>query len=176
MITKERFTELMNAALKKRKISKKNRDAMISADWFLICEDNAEPDSIIEHEEQLTSDYLATQKQVRTVLSEHAEQALVVQWFRLQYKGVWIHSTPNGASLTGGAVAWQKLKDEGCVAGVADLFVPAWGLWIEMKDKKGGTWLDSQKIFKAEMEKIGHTYLLCNGFDDAKNKILEFLK
>ena len=66
--------------------------------------------------------------------SEHYEQALVVQWFRRTYPGVLIHSIPNGGARSmATAVA---LKVEGTVAGIPDLFVPAWRLWIEMKRGK----------------------------------------
>ena len=177
MITKEQFTELMHAALKKRKISKKNRDGIISAEWFLVCEDNAEPDSIIEHEEQLTRDYLAKQKASKAILSEHAEQVLFCNWFKLQYPDVLCYATPNGGWRD--ARTAVSLKAEGVVSGVADLTI-LWRngrvLFLEFKRVKGGSQSESQRDFERYVLECGHGYIIGYGFEDAKEKVLEFLK
>jgi hypothetical protein len=87
-----------------------------------------------------------------------------------------IFSSLNGEALSGKYAAWQQALKTGALPGVADLQVPQYKLWIEMKRQKGSIWLDSQIKFKSSIEAIGHTYLLCAGFDDAKKQISEFLK
>jgi len=104
--------------------------------------------------------------------SEHYEQALLVQWFRRNYKGVLIHSIPNGGARS--AATAVALKVEGTVKGIPDLFVPAGQLWIEMKRIKGGVLSLDQKEIIAYLESVGYTVIIGKGFDDAKDKILQF--
>lgn len=101
-----------------------------------------------------------------TVLSEHQEQVLFVQWFRRTYKGVRIFAIPNGESRSKSAGA--RLKAEGVSAGVPDLFIPAWNTWVEMKRSKGGRTSDKQKDWLAYLESVGHKTFVCAGFDNAK--------
>ena len=104
--------------------------------------------------------------------SEHYEQALVVQWFRRTYPGVLIHSIPNGGARSmATAVA---LKVEGTVAGIPDLFVPAWRLWIEMKRVKGGSLSPDQKSIIAYLESVKYCCIVGKGAEDAKAKISAF--
>lgn len=63
------------------------------------------------------------------------------------------------------------MKAEGVASGVPDLFVPAWGLWIEMKRQTNGRLSDNQKDWIAYLESIGHTVIVGYGFDDAREKI-----
>ena len=106
---------------------------------------------------------------VLRVPTEHEEQRELVRWFRMTFRGVRMLAIPNGGvrSRTAGA----KLKAEGVSAGVPDLLVPEWELWIEMKRAKGGTVSAEQKDWHAYLESIGHTVLVCRGFAEAKNKI-----
>ena len=176
MITQERFSELMHATLKKRKIAKLLRESLISADWFLICEDNAEPDSIIELEEKLTRDYLANKKESRAILSEHDEQVLFCQWFDETFPDDLIYAVPNGDYRDIRTAV--KLKAEGVKKGIADLTI-LWRdgrvLFLEFKRSKGGVQSDAQRDFEHYVTECGHTYLLCHGFNDAKKKILNYL-
>ena len=101
--------------------------------------------------------------------SEHHEQALLVQWVRRTYPGVLIHSIPNGghrSKLTAAA-----LKVEGTVAGIPDLFIPAWKLWIEMKRTKGGVVSPDQKNIIAYLESVGYQVIVGKGFLHAKEQI-----
>ena len=101
--------------------------------------------------------------------TEHVEQRELVSWFRQTFAGVRILAIPNGSqrSRTTGA----KLKAEGVVAGVPDLFVPAWNLWIEMKRADGGTTSEVQKDWHRYLASIGHTVLVCAGFLQAKSDL-----
>jgi hypothetical protein len=106
--------------------------------------------------------------------TEHVEQREFVSWFRKTYPAVRILAIPNGSqrSRTTGA----RLKAEGVVAGVPDLLVPAWNLWIEMKRADGGAVSAVQKEWHRYLESIDHTVLVCAGFLQAKEKVEELVK
>lgn len=108
---------------------------------------------------------------ILTAPSEHLEQVRLVSWFRRQYTDVRIFAIPNGGgrSMAQGA----SLKAEGVQAGVPDLFVPAWSLWIEMKRETGGTVSPAQRDWIAYLEGIGHTVIVGRGFDDAREQVIK---
>jgi len=106
--------------------------------------------------------------------SEHVEQRNFVSWFRQTYRPVRIFAIPNGGHRSKAAAAALKL--EGVSAGVPDLYVPAWGLWVEMKRAKGGRLSDRQKDWIEYLEGIGHTVLVCHGFDDAVAQVNNYLQ
>ena len=102
--------------------------------------------------------------------TEHVEQRELVQWFRQTYS-VLIFAIPNGGQRS--LATASRLKVEGVVAGIPDLFVPEWSLWIEMKRVKGG------RLSPAQVERIeyltascGHEVIVGAGFEDAREKIL----
>lgn len=106
--------------------------------------------------------------------TEHVEQREFVSWFRKTYPAIRILAIPNGSqrSRTTGA----RLKAEGVVAGVPDLLIPAWNLWIEMKRADGGSVSTQQKDWHRYLESIDHTVLVCAGFIQAKEKVEELVK
>lgn len=104
--------------------------------------------------------------------TEHEEQREVVKWFRQTHKGVRIFAIPNGGQRSIAAAA--RLKVEGVSAGVPDLHVPAWSLWIEMKRSKGGSVSAEQKDWIAYLEGVKHSCIVGKGADDAKAKITAF--
>jgi hypothetical protein len=103
--------------------------------------------------------------------SEHLEQVRLVSWFRKTYPDTRILAIPNGGirSASQGAV----LKAEGVSAGVPDLFVPAWLLWIEMKREVGGTVSPAQRDWISYLESIGHQVIVGRGFEDARQQIIK---
>ena len=102
--------------------------------------------------------------------SEDHEQMQLVSWFRKTYKEIRILSIPNGGHRHIAVAA--KMKATGQSAGVPDLFVPAWALWVEMKRTEGGTVSAVQKDWIAYLEGIGHKVIVGYGCEDAKAKIL----
>jgi hypothetical protein len=105
--------------------------------------------------------------------SEHIEQVQTVSWFRKTYPGVKIFAIPNGGHRN--KITAAKLKAEGVLPGVPDLFVPHFNLWIEMKMQKGGRLSESQKEMRDYLlDQCSHNYLMCEGFDDARLKITNF--
>lgn len=106
--------------------------------------------------------------------SEHLEQVRLVSWFRRTFPDVRIFAVPNGGARSG--LQGAKLKAEGVSAGVPDLFVPAWHLWVEMKRAKGGTVSPEQKDWMAYLESVGYRCIVGRGFDDARQQIEQMKK
>ena len=104
--------------------------------------------------------------------SEHHEQAVTVQWFRRAWPGVVIFAIPNGGVRD--IRTATRLKIEGVTAGVPDLFVPAWRLWIEMKRTKNGSVSAEQKCFIKYLESVNYAVIVAKGADDAKLQISAF--
>lgn len=107
------------------------------------------------------------------VRSEHVEQREFVQWFRQTHRDVLIFAIPNGG-LRDKRVA-LKLKVEGVEPGVPDLFVPAWGLWIEMKAMDGKV-SGAQKDMAKYLESVGYTVFFTWGKKDAIEQVTNFVE
>ena len=105
--------------------------------------------------------------------TEHEEQREVVRWFRQTWQGVLIHAIPNGGARSKATAG--RLKAEGVVSGVPDLFVPAWRLWIEMKRTRGGSLSPEQKEIIKQLENVGYCVIVSKGAEDAKRQIGVFL-
>ena len=103
--------------------------------------------------------------------SEHAEQREFVSWFRKRHRFVRIIAIPNGGQRSIATAA--RLKAEGVMPGVPDLFIPAWRVWIEMKREKGGTVSADQKKWIAYLTECGYRCFVARGAEDAKRQILE---
>jgi hypothetical protein len=103
--------------------------------------------------------------------SEHEEQREFVQWFRQTYPGTLIFAIPNGGARSPATAS--RLKAEGVVKGVPDLFVPAWELWIEMKRVKGGSTSLEQDMMHLYLRSVGYKVIVTKGFEDAKQQIEE---
>ena len=101
--------------------------------------------------------------------TEHEEQREFVKWFRQTHKGVRIFAIPNGGARSIATAA--RLKAEGVSAGVPDLFIPAWMMWIEMKRQKGGVVSHEQTDWIAYLRGSGYIVLVCKGAEDAKRQI-----
>jgi len=110
----------------------------------------------------------------RAVPTEHYEQRELVRWFRLTFPGVLLMAIPSALHLNPKPPG--RLKAEGVLAGVPDLFVPAWRLWIEMKRTKGGVVSGEQKKIISALRDAGYEVLICRGFADAQEQISEHVK
>jgi hypothetical protein len=106
--------------------------------------------------------------------SEHDEQVGFINWFRAKYPSVLIFAIPNGEKRAISVA--KRLKAEGVVRGVPDLYVPAWNLWIEMKRASGGRLSPDQKEMINYLESIGNTVIIGKGASDASKKVLEFME
>lgn len=105
--------------------------------------------------------------------TEHEEQREFVKWFRQSFKGVRIFAIPNGGARN--IATATRLKVEGVSAGVPDLYIPAWKLWLEMKRQKGGRLDPAQKDWIDYLETCGDMVLICKGAEHAKESILAYV-
>lgn len=106
--------------------------------------------------------------------SEHDIQATFVAWARLQERVEprlrLLFAIPNGARTTRSVS--KRLKAEGMVAGVWDVFLPvpsrsgASGLWIEFKTPDGRVSME-QSWFGLSMRQMGFAAVICRSVDEA---------
>ena len=101
---------------------------------------------------------------------EHRLQTACVRWFRMQYPTMShnLFAVPNGGRRDKATGA--KLKDEGVLAGVADLIllkqsIGYGALLIEMKTDTGRQ-AQSQKDWQEKIEKDGYKYVVCRSLED----------
>ena len=112
--------------------------------------------------------------------SERQIQIRCVSWFKARYPecaGVFM-AIPNGSARN----PWtaKNLKDEGVLSGAPDLLLlfPRHGyagLCIEMK-KPGGRMSDSQKAFKAAVERFHYKYVVCYSEDEFKAATADYIE
>ena len=106
--------------------------------------------------------------------TEDKEQEGFITWFRLKFPGVLCFHVPNGEHRV--LSVGVRLKKQGVVAGIPDLFIPAWKIFIEMKRTKGGVVSKEQEKIISYLQRVGYTVWICYGAEDASRKVLEFLK
>lgn len=99
------------------------------------------------------------------IRSEDREQMLFVQWFKRNHIGEMIFHIPNGGKRMPSEAA--KLKAMGVLAGVPDLFIPKYKLFIEMKRIKGGILSDKQKECINYLICADYHVIIATGFEDA---------
>ena len=102
--------------------------------------------------------------------TEHQEQKNFVRWFELQYPKIKLFAIPNGGNRN--VVTATMLKAEGVRKGVPDIFIPEWQLWLEFKRVKGGKLSPEQQEWISYLNGCGYTAVVVNGFDVAKDYIL----
>jgi len=107
-------------------------------------------------------------------LSEHLEQVRFVAWFRKNYPDHKIFAIPNGGYRSKPEAS--RLKAEGVLKGVHDLYIPSLNLWVEMKEDATKKPSKEQKEWGAYVESLGHYWLVGNGYEDAKEKALGHIK
>ena len=110
----------------------------------------------------------------KTSPSEHSEQVGFINWFRVKYPNVLIFAIPNGEKRA--ITVAKRLKAEGVVRGIPDLFIPQWTLWVEMKRISGGRLSPEQKAMIQYLEGIGQKVIVAKGAADASKQILEHIK
>lgn len=102
--------------------------------------------------------------------AEHRLQCACVRWFRLQHPGLRhaLFAIPNGGRRDKATGA--RLKEEGVVAGVADLILlhancEHHALLIEMKAGKGRQ-SQSQKEWQQMISADGYKYVVCRSLEE----------
>lgn len=111
---------------------------------------------------------------------EHQIQVACVRWFRLTHQSLAynLFAVPNGGRRD--AATGSKLKEEGVLAGVADLIllVPrqgCHGLLIEMKTPKGSQ-TEAQRQWQTKATAQGYMYVICRSLDDFIQVINDYLR
>ena len=104
--------------------------------------------------------------------TESDEQIGFINWFRAKFPGVLIFHIPNGGFRS--IKTAHKLKLEGVVPGIPDLYVPEWNLWVEMKTNKGKL-SERQKEIIRHLYYIGHTVIVGYGAEDASSQVIEYM-
>jgi VRR-NUC domain. len=168
MISDETFRIELNEALIKRKMLKKDRNAYIDNAMQTV----KDRDYFLDNECKDTADYLRDKEIENHINSEHYEQVEIVNWFRHTYPDILIYAVPNGGNRS--ASEANALVLEGVVAGIPDLHVPEWDLFIEMKRTKGGIVSDEQWVIMKKLTMAGKRCLVGRGFEDAKAQIEQF--
>jgi hypothetical protein len=170
MISDQVFEDALEFALKAQGLKIADRNRVIA---YAMNEPREKRNTMLDNAEQVAREHQATKKASKKARSEFEEQAALVHWFRKTYPDVWIYANRNGGSRT----PREKVDQirEGVLAGVADLFAPGFMLYIEMKRTKGGVTSNAQISFKEHVESFGYSWILAEGFEDAKDKILIFV-
>lgn len=96
---------------------------------------------------------------------EHNIQVACVTWFRYQFPNLLIYAVPNGGMRN--SIVAAKLKQEGALAGVADLVIVTYNrhIYIEMKTPKGKQ-QPSQQEFERRVNALGHPYYVCHSIEE----------
>ena len=132
--------------------------------------------------------------------TEHEEQKTVIRWRDTVAVLRWPHlllpdgrfpllAIPNGGDRN--AIVGRKLKAEGVMRGVPDLFLPVMatpmvedskmfrkvlhGLWIEMKRRRGGRVSPDQAAWHEYLERAGYRVVVARGADEAIAATEEYL-
>jgi len=117
------------------------------------------------------------------VPTEAEEQAALFRW--AQYSKAkhpqleLMYAIPNGGSRN--LIEARHLKEQGVKAGVPDICLPVpnlkyTALYIELKRKKGGRVSEEQRGWIAALNRVGCRAVVCKGFDEARDEILNYLR
>jgi hypothetical protein len=105
--------------------------------------------------------------------NEHNHQVGFLIWWRNKFPDVLIFAIPNGS--------WRdprtavKLKKEGVVRGIPDLYVPKHHLWIEFKTETGKL-SPEQVAMHRYLRAIGDGVIVGYGAEDASRQVLAFME
>lgn len=115
--------------------------------------------------------------------SESQEQKALFEWAeyakRIYPELALMFHIPNGGSRN--PVEARNLKYQGVKPGVPDICLPVGrgkyhALYIEMKRKKGGRASDVQRGWIAALNRAGNKAVICKGWEEARQTILNYLK
>jgi hypothetical protein len=116
---------------------------------------------------------IPTEAQEQTTLFQWAEYS-AQKWPELRL----MHHIANGGSRN--AIEARNLRRQGVKAGVPDIFLPCarngfHGLYIELKRQKGGRVSVDQKKMLLALNEQGYKAVVCNGWEEARNTITEYM-
>ena len=114
---------------------------------------------------------------------EAQEQTTLFQWAAMMSRFypelALMHAIPNGGSRN--PIVARNLRLQGVRAGIPDICLPCarngfHGLYIELKRQKGGRVSVDQKKMLLALNEQGYKAVVCNGWEEAKNTILEYMR
>lgn len=120
---------------------------------------------------------------MRSIPSEAQEQKALFQWAeysKRKYPALdLMYHIPNGGGRN--PVEGRHLKEQGVKPGVPDIClpVPAHGrcaLYIEMKRRQGGRLSEEQRGWIAALSRAGNLAVVCSGWEEARDVILQYLR
>ena len=90
-----------------------------------------------------------------------------------------LYHIPNGGSRN--PIEAHNLKLQGVKAGVPDICLPIpkgiySALYVELKRRKGGKVSEAQREWLDALNRAGCKAVVCNGFDEARQTILDYLR
>ena len=90
-----------------------------------------------------------------------------------------LYHIPNGGSRDPREA--HNLRMQGVKPGVPDICLPVprggyAALYIELKRKSGGVLSDNQRVWLKALSRAGNRAVVCRGFDEARETILEYLR
>jgi len=94
--------------------------------------------------------------------TEHKAQTAFCKWLRL--RGIFHFAIPNGGARN--AITGRRLKDEGVLAGVPDLFLPGLRLFVEMKSPEGRLG-PAQRECREKLVMLGYEVAVCRTLGEA---------
>lgn len=119
----------------------------------------------------------------RTIPTEAQEQSALFEWAgRMQGRypalALCFH-IPNGGSRHPAEA--RHLREQGVKAGVPDICLPVpnkryAALYIEMKRTKGGRVSEEQKAWITALNRAGNRAVVCRGWEEARDEIMEYLR
>jgi len=126
----------------------------------------------------------ATRKKKKRGNAEHMEQAKFTAFMRTYHPSILFFAIPNGGYRTASEAA--RLKAEGVLAGVADIFVAqskegvretiSYGLFLEFKAPgKSNTQSAAQKEFEEKALVRGYGYAIVDSAADAVREVYDYL-
>lgn len=129
--------------------------------------------------DELREQYCVRSRRRHPRHEEHQLQAACVRWFRYKHPKLRhnLFAVPNGGWRTEGEAA--RLKDEGVLAGVADLILLKsnryyGALLIEMKTDKGRQ-SSVQRTWEEAITRDGYKYVVCRSLADFEEAVTSYL-
>lgn len=107
----------------------------------------------------------------KNIPSEHEEQKALIN--KCKQENIFIFAIPNGVHLKKDYAQLNKLKAEGLINGIPDLFIPQYYLFIEMKKREGGIVSKEQQKCHECLRSYGYTVIVAKGAKCAWQAIQE---
>jgi hypothetical protein len=96
---------------------------------------------------------------------ESVEQVNFIKYLHMRHPLLFYYSSTNMGQRPGKFAA--RMKAEGMISGIPDLFFPSLFMYIEMKRVKESYATEKQRFIMDKLESYGYKCYVCKGCDDA---------